>query len=355
MKTTKQERLLLQDLLRHFGTQVSRVDLYATANKYGIKHPVKFTKNKVGWGIYDITEFTTGLTVFGTQSATVPAAASAVSVSGAPDAEVVVEPEQTDAEILTAIRKNFVTLDRMIQGVAAGKVRSMIVSGPAGIGKTYTIESILDRAEEDGKIIVRHVSGFARATGLFKLLYQNRFPESVLVLDDIDSIFSDENALNILKGALDTKKRRVITWGSEKVFVDSENEIIPNEFEFKGSVIFITNLDFEKMIGKDRANAVHYKALISRSFYIDVNLNSAREFMLRVKDVFVNTDMGFGLGLDKRQEGVVVEFLAANIERIREISLRMIVKLAQIIMFAESDDDFRGIATATCLRRKTTC
>ena len=333
MKTTHQN--LVQKLISQFGTQVTRTQLYDTAKKMGINNPVWLTKNKVSRGVYDIAEF----------------ASKNVSVNPTAHVHTTGIVQKTDEEILLDIRKNFNTLDRMISGVAEGKVRSMIVSGPAGIGKTYSIESILDAAQAQEKIAYKHVNGFAKATGLFKLLYQFRNENDVLVLDDIDSIFSDENALNILKGALDSKKRRIITWGSEKVFVDDEGTVIPNEFEYKGSVIFITNLNFEKIIAKDRANAAHFNALISRSFYIDVNLNNTHEFFLRIKDVLTKTDMGFGLGLNKVQENTIIDFIAANMNRVREISLRMVVKLAQIILFADSTEDFKNIASATCLKK----
>jgi hypothetical protein len=330
---------LAQALITEFGTQVSRVDLYNTAKKFGINHPVAFTKNKVGWGMYDISEFASG---------------SNATTRVAPVAQVVENKavEQTDKEVLESIRKNFVTLDRMVNGVAAGKVRSMIVSGPAGIGKTYSIESILESAQADEKIVCKHVSGYAKATGIFKILWNNRHENSVIVLDDIDSIFADETALNILKGALDSKKRRVISWNSQAEFVDKDGDIIPNEFEFKGSVIFITNCDFEKMIAKDRSNAPHYQALISRSFYIDVNLNTPREFLLRVQDVLMNTDMGFELGLNVDQQKIVIDFMKNNMNRIREISLRMAVKLSQILQFEDSLENFYSTAESTCLRRK---
>jgi hypothetical protein len=301
---------LAQALITEFGTQVSRVDLYNTAKKFGINHPVAFTKNKVGWGMYDISEFASG---------------SNATTRVAPVAQVVENKavEQTDKEVLESIRKNFVTLDRMVNGVAAGKVRSMIVSGPAGIGKTYSIESILESAQADEKIVCKHVSGYAKATGIFKILWNNRHENSVIVLDDIDSIFADETALNILKGALDSKKRRVISWNSQAEFV-----------------------------AKDRSNAPHYQALISRSFYIDVNLNTPREFLLRVQDVLMNTDMGFELGLNVDQQKIVIDFMKNNMNRIREISLRMAVKLSQILQFEDSLENFYSTAESTCLRRK---
>jgi len=334
MKTTHQQ--LVQKLISQFGTQVTRTQLYDTAKKMGINNPVWLTKNKISWGVYDIAEF----------------ASKNVSVN--PTAHVHttgVVVQKTDEEIIKGIRRNFKTLDRMVQGVVSGDVTSMIVSGPAGVGKTYTIEAILDEAQAVGEVTYKHVNGYSTPVGLFQLLYSCRHENTVLVLDDIDSIFDDEISLNILKGALDSKQRRMISWNSKAILLDEEGLEMPREFEFCGAVIFITNRNFAKYVAKDNAKAPHYKALISRSFYIDVNLNNTHEFFLRLKDVLTNTDMGFSLGLSKTQESRIVDFIGENLNQMYEISLRMVVKLARIMRFAKSSEDFLELATDTCLRK----
>lgn len=317
---------LIAELSQNFGDKVSRADLMETAAKYGI-NPGFLTVNKIGRGLYDISQFTSGST-------------STVSA-----------PVVSDEEILNSQRRRFRTLTRMTDGVIAGQVRSVIVSGPAGIGKTYTIEGMLESAASEESITYTPVRGFIKATGLYKLMWENREENQVILLDDCDSAFQDEVSLNLLKAALDTSKKRVLSWRSEKNFSDDAGENVPNEFEYKGSIVFITNLNFEQMIASGNKLAPHMSALISRSFYIDLNMN-ARECMLRIKDVLASTDMAYTLGLSKKQSEQLVNYVESNFSRMRELSLRMVVKLAKVMAFTSDVEDFMDVAEVTCLKTR---
>jgi hypothetical protein len=330
MSDTKKNSMI-NELVANFGSTVNRNQMMTVAAKYGI-NPGFMTKNKIGRGIYDISEFITS-------SDNSLAVASSIV-------------QKTDEELLDSMRRRFRTLDRMAAGVVAGRVRSMIVSGPAGIGKTYTIEGMLESAADDSKITYQKISGYVKPTGIFKALWNNRHDNSVILIDDADSAFGDEVALNLLKTALDSGKRRMITWGSEKIFMDEVGEEIPSTFEFRGSVIFITNLNFETMIAQGKSLAPHFQALISRSFYIDLNFDSAREYILRIEDVLRNTDMAYTVGLNDKNVEYLISYIKDNANRMRELSLRMVLKMANILSFADSIDDFEDIAGTTCLRRK---
>jgi hypothetical protein len=330
MSDTKKNSMI-NELVANFGPTVNRNQMMTVAAKYGI-NPGFLTKNKVGRGVYDISEFVSD------------------SVNSLAVASSIVQ--KTDEELLDSMRRRFRTLDRMAAGVVAGRVRSMIVSGPAGIGKTYTIEGMLESAADDSKITYQKISGYVKPTGIFKALWNNRHDNSVILIDDADSAFGDEVALNLLKTALDSGKRRMITWGSEKIFMDEVGEEIPSTFEFRGSVIFITNLNFETMIAQGKSLAPHFQALISRSFYIDLNFDSAREYILRIEDVLRNTDMAYTVGLNDKNVEYLISYIKDNANRMRELSLRMVLKMANILSFADSIDDFEDIAGTTCLRRK---
>lgn len=327
MNDTKRN-LIVNDLVANVGTTVNRTQLIAFGQKHSV-NPTFLMKNKVGRGVYDISEFVTG---------SVNAVAQAI--------------ELTDEEILDSQRRRFRTLDRMAFGVVAGNVRSMIVSGPAGIGKTYTIEGILESAEAEGKIKYEKISGFVKATGLFKTLWNNRHENCVILIDDADSAFDDEVALNLLKAALDTNKRRVISWRSEKIFMDEVGEEIPSSFEYRGSMIFITNKNFEQVIAQGKNMAPHFQALISRSFYLDLNFESTREYILRIEDVLKTTDMAYTVGLTESDTAYLIAFVKKNQKRMRELSLRMVLKLANLLAFSNSRADFEDMAETAALRRK---
>ena len=323
------QKQLAADLIQNHGTAISRSDMMRLAEKHGV-NPGFLTVNKLGRGMYDISQFAIG---------NVEISAPAVPIT-------------TDEEILMSQRRKFRTLDRMAHGTVKGQVRSMIVSGPAGIGKTYTIEGILKSAAEDEKVKYTAVRGFVKATGLYKLLWENREENNVILLDDADSAFADEISLNLLKAALDTSKKRVLSWRSEKSFETESGDQIPNEFEYKGSVIFITNLNFESMISSNSKMAPHFAALISRSYYIDLNLGSSREYLIRIKDVLENTDMAYTLGLSKKQTIDLMKVFEVHYKKFRELSLRMVQKVAKIMLFSESEEDFMDVVETTCFKSR---
>ena len=324
------KQTVVAELVAKFGTTVNRTDVVSVCQKYGVSWGF-LTGTKVGRGTYDI---------------------SALVGSASTQSPVASKPELTDEEILTSQRRKFRTLDRMAQGVVRQQVRSMVVSGPAGIGKTYTIEGILETAANDDTIQYTGVRGFIKATGLYKLLWENREENQVILLDDADSVFADEVSLNLLKGALDTSKKRYISWRSEKEFESESGEVIPNNFEYKGSVVFITNLNFEAMIAGNNKLAPHFAALISRSYYIDLNLNSSREYLLRINDVLQNTDMAYTLGLSTKQTKDLMSFFETHFARFRELSLRMVQKVAKIMLFAENEEDFLDVVETTCFKSR---
>jgi len=105
---------------------------------------------------------------------------------------------ETDAEIEARLGERFEILDVLAEACTVGNARALIVSGPAGLGKSYTIEKRLNEWDPS-EINHTIVKGYVRATGLVKLLYQYREAGQVIVFDDADSIFFDDISLNLLK------------------------------------------------------------------------------------------------------------------------------------------------------------
>ena len=170
----------------------------------------------------------------------------------------------------------------MSKACIGGDIRAMIVSGPPGVGKSYGVEQEIEKATLFDKIAGKRlraevVKGSATPIGLYQALYKYSDPNCVLVFDDCDSILLDDVALNLLKGALDSGKKRKISWLSESSTLRREG--IPDSFDFKGSVIFITNLKFDKM--KSQKLRDHLDALQSRCHYLDLTLDTMRDKILR--------------------------------------------------------------------------
>jgi hypothetical protein len=238
--------------------------------------------------------------------------------------------EETDEEIIERLRERFDMLEDMTRAAKKGDVRAMIVSGPPGVGKSYGVEKVLGKHDiitdlDPGRPRKYEVvKGAMSPIGLYCKLYKYADKDNVLVFDDCDSIFQDELSLNILKAALDSKKTRRIHWNTDSFKL--RNEGVPDSFEFKGSAVFITNLKFDNAKGKIRE---HLMALESRCHYIDLTIDTQHEIMLRIKQI---TNDGM-LNEYKFADGIVqdiIDFVDINKNRLRELSLRTVLKVADL-------------------------
>ena len=237
---------------------------------------------------------------------------------------------ESDEEILERTRKRFEILRDMTKAVKAGDVRAMIVTGPPGVGKSYGVEEVLakdDLFDVMGQRKPKYeiVKGSMSALGLYSKLYKFSDSKNILVFDDCDSILLDDIALNILKAALDSSLKRTISWNSDSRLLRSEG--IPDKFEFRGGAIFITNLKFENVRSKKLQE--HLAALESRCHYIDLRMDTDREKMLRIKQI-VNDGMLDEFELDDNARAEVVAFIDDNRVKMRELSLRTVLKVAAL-------------------------
>jgi len=264
--------------------------------------------------------------------------------------EIVSFHRETDVEVMDRIAERFSILDEMTEATCDGIVRGMVVSGPPGIGKTYGVEQILEKDSlfdvmADNPLRHTFVKGTMSPIGLYAMLYKYSDAKNIVVLDDCDSILFDENALNILKAALDSGKKRYISWNSDSHFLRREG--VPDRFEFKGSVIFITNLKFDNV----RSTKIkdHLEAIMSRCHYLDLTMDTTREKILRIKQIARDGGLFDQKGLTKEQEIDIVTFLEDNQAKMREISLRMAQKLADLCKM--SPDRWQRLAETTCMKR----
>jgi len=259
-----------------------------------------------------------------------------------------VKDTETDEQIMERIGKRFEILDEMTRASKEGNVRAMIVSGPPGVGKSYGVEQQLEKDSlfddvSGHKRRYEIVKGAMSAIGLYAKLFKYSDPKNVVVFDDCDSILLDDISLNILKAALDTSKKRYISWNTDSRLLRSEG--IPDRFEFKGSAIFITNIKFENVRSKKLKD--HLEALESRCHYVDLTIDTEREKMLRIKQI-VRDGMLEEYDMPQERKDDVVEFIDENRTRLRELSLRTVLKCADLAKSFPSN--WRDYAATTVLR-----
>ena len=256
---------------------------------------------------------------------------------------------QTDEERMAEIAERFEILTEMTKAATNGDIRAMIVSGPPGVGKSFGVEQEIEKATLLDQIAGRRlraevVKGSATPLGLYQALYKYSDPNCVLVFDDCDTILFDDVALNLLKGALDSGKSRRISWLSESRVLKDEG--IPNSFNFKGSVIFITNLKFDKM--KSQKLKDHLDALQSRCHYLDLTLDTMRDKLLRIKQIAATGALFQDMDITEAGSDEIIAFMDANQNRLREMSLRMAIKIAQL--YKSFPLKWQSLAATTCMK-----
>jgi hypothetical protein len=290
------------------------------------------------------------------KSATKPSKADVYSLDI--DGQAIKEKEarlaqESDESILTRLRERFEILDDMTRAVKKGDVRAMIVTGPPGVGKSFGVEKVLSKHDvfadvaNDQKLKKYEVvKGAMSAIGLYSKLYHFSEKKNILVFDDCDSVLMDDLSLNILKAALDTSKKRMIHWNTDSRLLRSEG--VPNSFEFKGGAIFITNIKFDHVKSKKLRD--HLEALESRCHYLDLTIDTDREKLLRIEQVITECGMLDAYEFSDVDKELVLDFVKENTSRLRELSLRTVLKIADLK--ASMPGKWRAVAEVTCMRNR---
>jgi len=224
-----------------------------------------------------------------------------------------------------SINERFGFVSDMVTMLSQGNQSSVIVSGPGGLGKSFTVMdalkkaglkdvSLLDEADVGSSIntakTFRVIKGYSTPKGLYRILYENR--NSVIVFDDCDSVLKDPVSLNLLKGALDSYSRRIISWRA-----DFKDEDLPNVFEFKGRVVFISNLPSYAMD----------QAVITRSMAVDLTMTNMQKvermkWLLNQQDFMPEFAMSYKLD--------AINLIEDLVDKVKELSLRSLIQVTNI-------------------------
>ena len=241
----------------------------------------------------------------------VPAAQVGVSVAS---------PEASKMSFMSVVETRdpevmFGNLERLTKMVGRGIQPSLVITGMAGVGKTHLVKETLKGMGLRESYEFVHFKGRSTAAGLFITLYQNS--DKVVVFDDCDSVFKDDDAVNILKAALDSYDTRRISYISSKPLKDEYGEPIPAHFEFTGKVIFISNINQSKLD----------EAIRSRSFVADISMNTTQMFT-RMEQLMSTMETSIPLAA-KQQALEIMKSLDSKYRGI-DINLRSFIKAARI-------------------------
>ena len=265
--------------------------------------------------------------------------------------QVFVAAESED-EAMERLSDTFLMLDKITDACARNVIRGLVVSGPPGIGKSFGVEKQLEAANMFRKVAGQDpkyevISGGVSSIGLYQKLYYNRSSEQVLVFDDADGVLFEEECLNLLKAALNSGDKRRICWNKESRVLATDD--IPEAFDFEGSIIFLTNIDFEASIARGSRIAAHLAAIMSRCHYLDLEIGSMRDKLLRIKQC-IRDGMLAPYLFSTKEEADVVAFVMDNAEYMREVSLRAVKKIADFVKV--DPDNWLEMAEATMLTKE---
>ena len=256
----------------------------------------------------------------------------APTTQAAQQRETVPAEVKTDEDISRDLSETFEILGEMARAVASGTVKGLVVSGPAGIGKSHTIEStlqntlgMLGKMTGQGQMY-EVISGGISAACLYEKLWEYRDDGKVVVFDDCDGVLYDEDSLNILKAALDSKKTRRISWNTRSLHLERKD--IPNSFEFCGGIIFITNVKFDNIKSARIGN--HLEAIVSRCHYMDIGIDTAREKLIHIRNVVERSGMLNSYQFESQEVAEVMDYVNENHRKLRELSLRMVLKISDL-------------------------
>ena len=220
-------------------------------------------------------------------------------------------------------------LEGLVTGIIKGAFNALFVAGKGGTGKTQTVEAVLaEHGLSDGAGYYKN-TGSASAAGVYTLLYHHR--NDIIVFDDSDGALADQDARNLIKAATDTKKSRKLVWNKKSSFIfdpDTEDpelheddlSMAPKYFDFKGRIIFISNLPLNKLDPDG--------ALRTRAFIINVNPTDDEMFEYMEKILF-DIKLEEGMTLSNSERRNVMEVVKAS-KRKGDVSLRKLVRALNI-------------------------
>ena len=210
----------------------------------------------------------------------------------------------------------FTNLKNLTRMVGKGIQPSLVVTGMAGMGKTHIVKDTLQQLGLRESFEFVHFKGRATAAGLYITLYENS--DKIVILDDCDSVFKDDDAVNILKGALDSYDTRYISYITSRELKDSYGNAVPKQFNFTGRVIFISNFEQSRID----------EAIKSRSFVQDISMTTDQVF-LRMEQLITKIEPA----IKKEHKVQALEIMKSINEKYDgvEINIRSLIKASRII------------------------
>jgi hypothetical protein len=244
------------------------------------------------------------------------------------------------AEEFKHLDERYRGVENFVEQISLGNVRSLIVNGHPGIGKTHSVKKYLDLYAKGNYFII---TGRSTLLSLYATLYNFKNKGKVVVLDDVDSIFSSVEGLNILKAAMDTTETRKINWLSTTSKLNTMG--LPENFTFNGGVILISNVGFG---GGNSKLVTHLTALKDRSFCVPVADSGDDSTFKQICYMVLERNLMTDLKVPQQDQAMLLEFIDENKDKFNTVSLRTVVKLVEI--YTNTPTHWREMASVGLLK-----
>jgi hypothetical protein len=215
-------------------------------------------------------------------------------------------------------------LESFVQMIAKGDCRAIVISGPAGAGKTSSVMRML--AQHTNKRY-KCISGTLSPIMIYAEMYRYRNAGEVIVLDDIDGVYQSVDGVNIIKAATDSVAQRKISWLTASPLLKAWG--IENTFKYNGAIILISN----EPIAQSKSSKLngHLKAIADRLFHIPMGTNEKEEQFHQLCFYIVKRGLLQSRGLLPQQEFEVLQYITDQYDRFPSITLRTATKLADLM------------------------
>lgn len=244
--------------------------------------------------------------------------------------------KKSNNPIVNKVKDKFSSIQHVSEVFVTGNSaqRGLLISGDAGTGKSHFVKQAFISTKTTHKVDYNKSKTFT-APAFYAKLWENRMKGDVVVFDDcsLESMSTGDfrKFTDFLKGGLDLLKGPKMI-GYE---VTTKNPLfkelgVPREFDFQGSIIWITNSRFNKL---EKKFGDHWDAIKGRFIGVEVFLSKEEKYMYTmylIEDMDIlgkNCEAKDG-GYSKKIIKDTLSYLSQNYSNFKEITPRIAIKVA---------------------------
>lgn len=242
----------------------------------------------------------------------------------------------------------------LIKGLIETKRHTYIVS-PPGAGKTFTVQTVIDRNPKIKVIKIQGVSSMSSfVIRIATAVYSLKPNESLIVwIDDCDSFFRDRESLSIMKGVLDNDQNvlgygknlttQIMMYEKSGASNDAFKAAALRSFQQPGSVgvevptdqlRFIVTSNYQlaspnSLIGKRvRQTLIDESTIQDRVNYFPIDLTWEESWGWVASVLMKVNVLGLDRDLSKANKQILLDFMYTNWSRMRSTSMRKVRDMA---------------------------